>query len=174
MKKLIFVSILIFIACKPVQKASEASVNNNGNLLGYAQKSDFLKKPFNEWFTGAYNAYTPDTEVLKQLKPLVKDMHINLAMGTWCGDSQREVPRFYKILDALDFDYTHLTLIALDREKTDPGHKTDSWKIERVPTFIFYKNGKEINRIVEYPIESLEKDWLQIAQNKNYKHAYSD
>ena len=174
MKNFLLLFVLVFAACKPVHKASEASANDSGNLVGQAYKSDFLKKPFSEWFTEEYNTYTPDTKVLKRLKPLVKNMYIKVAMGTWCSDSQREVPRFYKILDALGFDDSQIRLIAVNRKKTTPNHETDAWGIERVPTFIFYKNGKELNRIVEYPIESLEKDWLQIAQGKNYKHAYSD
>jgi hypothetical protein len=51
------------------------------------------------------------------------------------------------------------------------GSATDSG-IEYVPTFIFSKNGKEINRIVEFPIFSLEKDMLDILQGKDYKNAY--
>ncbi len=31
-------------------------------------------------------------------------------------------------------------------------------KIERVPTIIFYRNGVELGRITETPVQSLEKD----------------
>jgi ribosomal protein L30E len=35
-------------------------------------------------------------------------------------------------------------------------------KVERVPTFIFYRDGKEIGRIVENPQKSLVEDFLEI------------
>ena len=46
--------------------------------------------------------------------------------------------------------------------------------IERVPTFIFYKNGTEIGRFVEHTVDgaTLEHDILQIVAQKGYKHAY--
>ena len=44
-------------------------------------------------------------------------------------------------------------------------------QVSNVPTFIFSKKG-EINRIVEFPIISLEQDILDILQDKGYKHAY--
>ena len=44
--------------------------------------------------------------------------------------------------------------------------------IINVPTLIFYKNGKEINRFVEFPNISLAKDLEQIIQGKPYKNPY--
>ena len=43
--------------------------------------------------------------------------------------------------------------------------------IHRVPTFIIYKNGKEINRIVEEPVSTLEGDLKQILDG-NYTSSY--
>ena len=39
---------------------------------------------------------------------------------------------------------------------------------------IVYENGEEINRIVEFPIETLEKDLLAIVRGEDYKHAYAE
>jgi hypothetical protein len=36
--------------------------------------------------------------------------------------------------------------------------------ITHVPTFIYYRNEKELGRIVENPMESLEKDTQAIVQ----------
>jgi hypothetical protein len=36
-------------------------------------------------------------------------------------------------------------------------------KVERVPTFIFYRDGKEIGRIIENPKTSLIEDFLEIV-----------
>ena len=34
------------------------------------------------------------------------------------------------------------------------------------------KNGNEINRIVEFPIETIEKDILEILTTNNYQNPY--
>jgi thiol-disulfide isomerase/thioredoxin len=61
-------------------------------------------------------------------------------MGTWCGDSKRETPAFYKILDNTVFDYNNLELITVSRAKETPEGFEKDLNIIRVPTFIFYKN----------------------------------
>ena len=89
-------------------------------------------------------------------------------MGTWCGDSKREVPRFYNILETAQFPLDRLTLVAVsgnrDTYKQSPGGEEEGLSIHRVPTFIFYKNGQEINRIVESPVETLEADIAAIVK----------
>ena len=84
-------------------------------------------------------------------------------MGTWCSDSRREVPRFFKILDKLNYDQKNVTLICVDRKKAAQTGNVDKLKIELVPTLIFYKDNAEIGRIVESPKETLEKDLMKIV-----------
>ena len=93
-------------------------------------------------------------------------------MGTWCSDSQREVPSFYKIMNAIGYQTNKIDLISVDREKSTPQELEKGLDINYVPTIIFYKYGEEINRIVEAPIESLEKDILTILSGNAYKHTY--
>ena len=93
-------------------------------------------------------------------------------MGTWCGDSKRETPRFYKILEETNFDENYFELITVNRSKKTPDNLQEGFNIIRVPTFIFYKEGKEVGRYVEYPRETLEKDILKIVTGQAYKHSY--
>ena len=143
-------------------------------LLGKANRKGLLMDAFKSWFTPGYEDYKIDSETLEQLKPLLKDITITVFMGTWCEDSQRETPHFYKILDDANFEESKLTLITVSEEKTTPHAYEDGKNITNVPTFIFYKDEKELGRIVEYPIESLEKDMLAILSGKEYKHAYAE
>ena len=95
-------------------------------------------------------------------------------MGTWCGDSKRETPHFYKILEQTDFNLNNLELITVDVSKKTPDNLQKGFDIKRVPTFIFYRDGKEIGRYVEYARESLEKDMLKIVSGEGYKHSYDN
>jgi len=140
-------------------------------LLGSIQRSDLEKDVYGEWFDENYDLHLLDNSLIPELKNAFDDVQVTVFMGTWCSDSQREVPAFFKILDAID-EQISVRVIAVDEDKMAPdGSATDSG-IEYVPTFIFFKNGKEINRIVEFPIFSLEKDMLDILQGKDYKNAY--
>jgi thiol-disulfide isomerase/thioredoxin len=99
---------------------------------------------------------------MDQLAGKLRGIKITLVMATWCGDSRDWVPRFYKIMDQLGFKYKNLTLICVDREKKATGTNVEDLNIELVPTFIFYRKKMEIGRIIEVPVDLLEKDILKI------------
>jgi len=196
MKKIfIILSVTFLVACnsskeknKVDEKTSKEMISENNKekmndtvpyedsvmLLGKANRKGFQMDAFKEWFNTGYEGYNVDSETVEKLKPLLKDVSITVFMGTWCEDSQRETPHFYKILDETNFDESKLTLITVSDEKTTPQGFEEGKNITNVPTFIFYKNEKELGRIVEYPIESLEKDMLAILSGKEYKHAYAE
>jgi len=98
-------------------------------------------------------------------------------LGTWCGDSKKQVPRILKVLEQAEFPNERLEIIALDRRpgryKKSPTGEEKGLNIIKVPTLIFFKNGIEINRIVERPIASLEEDILTILNGGHYIPNYS-
>lgn len=143
-------------------------------LLGKANRKGLEMESFQDWFNPGYKNYTVNPETLEKLKPLLKNVSITAFMGTWCEDSQRDVPHLYKILDKAEFDESKLTLITVSEEKTTPQGFEKGKNITNVPTIIFYRADKELGRIVEYPIETLEKDMLAILSGKEYKHAYAE
>ena len=142
-------------------------------LLGLQERKALEAAPYNSWYESNYEEYELDEELLEKIAPLTDNLEIVVFMGTWCSDSQHQVPAFYKILDALDFPEEKVTLITMDRKKATPENLEEGLEILNVPTMIFKKEGKEINRIVEFPIESLEDDMYQILSGKEYKHAYA-
>ncbi|OUR92704.1 hypothetical protein A9Q87_06615 [Flavobacteriales bacterium 34_180_T64] len=145
-------------------------------LLGKIDKNGLTSEHYNSWFSKNYEDYKLNETTIKKIKSTLKNYQITLFLGTWCGDSKREVPRFYKILEACNFPMDQLSVIAVssksNRYKQSPEHEEQGLNIHRVPTFIFYKNEQKINRIVEYPVESLEKDILNIIRTNNYKSQY--
>lgn len=143
-------------------------------LINQATEKGFQQEPFSDWYNKNYAEYQIDKDAVETLQPLLKNIKVKAFMGTWCGDSKRETPRFFKIMDAADYRDKHIELIAMSRQKDTPLGFEKELNITNVPTFIFYKNGKEINRIVESPIESLEKDMIAILSGKDYKHTYAE
>ena len=168
MKKIIFILLpFLFINCSPT--GTIITTNNEKMLLGKSTKSDLEKAPFNNWYTSEYNEYKPNEEVIDQLKDKVTNVTVTIFMGTWCEDCHKQIPDFYKVLEACKFKERGITLIAVDKNKTTPEKDETGLNITNVPTFIFYENGKEINRIVETPKVSLEQDMLDILSGKDYK-----
>ena len=175
MKKILFSFILLAsISCSTSKKVITTAKDSSGNLVGITNKENFLQEPFSSWFTTNYEDYKLNEEVIEKLKPLLKEVTIKAFMGTWCGDSKEQTPVFYKILDKAEFNYNNLEFIAVDRSKSTPNNLQEGFNIERVPTFIFYKEGKEIGRFVEYPRETVEADILKIISGEPYKHSYED
>ncbi len=144
-------------------------------LLGKINCKGLQEEPFKEWFTENYNGHVLDSILMDSLKPLLKDVKITTFMGTWCEDSQREVPALFKILDEVEYEDDAISLVAVNHEKTTPQEFEKDLNIEYVPTIIIYnKDGEEMNRIVEYPQQTLEKDLLTILKGEPYKHAYEE
>lgn len=143
-------------------------------LVGIKTKEDFKQAPYLSWYKRNHDNYKLDDTTVKALKKHIKGVKIKAFMGTWCGDSRREIPHFYKILEAIGFNEKNLEMICVNTGKKTPDNLQEGLDIKRVPTFIFYKKGKEIGRYVEYARESLEKDMLAILSGKDYKHVYSD
>ncbi|WP_435253677.1 thioredoxin family protein [Tenacibaculum sp. A30] len=174
MNKIVYLLITaLVVSCASAPK-NLATKNENGNLVGIATKQDFQQEPYgSEWFNDFYSYYETDKNTVEQLKPYLKDIKIKAFMGTWCGDSQRDVPNFYKILDEADFNYKNLELVTVNRQKKANGLE-EGFDITHVPTFIFYKEGKEIGRFVEHALDdsSVEEDFLKILSGQEYKHPY--
>jgi hypothetical protein len=102
--------------------------------------------------------YTPDAAALATIKDKSKDVTAFIVLATWCPDTRRDLPRFFKIADQAGWPESRMTLLAVDRTKKDAGGETVKWNVTRVPTFIFLRGGKEIGRVTERPTTTLEQD----------------
>jgi len=132
-------------------------------LLGYFSPDRLKQMPYSDWFTKGYDDYQINSEALNKLLDISKDnVKIKVIMGTWCPDSRREVPRLVRILDIWSFPVSHLSFIGVDNTKDSSVEEYKSLNIQRVPTFIIYKNNIEAGRIIENPVTSLEQDMVNI------------
>lgn len=182
--------VLLLLSCSetPKKKTTQTTVEEeivipdtllgkdwDGNeiLLGkvsYAQ----MKHYTNEWFSTEYERYKVNEPLMAQIKPLLHNKTVVLLMGTWCEDSQREVPGMMKILTQAGYAVQAMEIIAVDEDKRTPDGLEKTYAMEYVPALIFYENGNEINRIVEFPIRTLEEDIYAILSGKDYKNAYAE
>ena len=146
-------------------------------LIGTISLDALSSKSYQKWYTPRYDSYEVASDVISSFKTKLATYHILVFMGTWCGDSKREIPRFIKILKEADFPLSQLKIVAVDkrrdRYKKSPTGEEWGLDIKRVPTFIFYKNGKEVNRIVESPVKTLENDIAAIINTKTYTPNYT-
>ena len=180
--KLVFFLTLLLLGCES-NLTQKKSVHDKGIKIPNSVKGKDLEG--NEILLGEINfdqlkeytkhwssSYNPNTDILKKIKPLIKKKDVVLIMGTWCEDSEREIPGFVKILESINYDITKMRIIAVDENKITPNFIEKDYDLINIPTIIFYKNKNEINRIVEFPIKSIEEDILDILTGKGYKHAY--
>lgn len=113
-----------------------------------------------ESFLFSYDNFTISEKDISLVKQWPDTIRIEVFFGTWCHDSQREVPRLLKLLN---HNSTILVdLIGLDYQKTEPQGLTVSKDIKYTPTIIIYKNNKEVGRIIERPNLSLVADMTDI------------
>jgi thiol-disulfide isomerase/thioredoxin len=132
-------------------------------ILGYFNLDRLTRSPYSNWYIKEYDGYQFNSEAVNKLQDISKDnLTIKIVMGTWCPDSRREVPRFIRILDIWQFPVAKVTFIGVDDTKMAPLAEYDKLDIQRVPTFIIYKNNIEAGRIIEIPKTSLEQDMVNI------------
>jgi len=110
--------------------------------------------------------YRPVPEAIAALQAVDRPTEIVLFHGAWCKDCQREVPRFMRILELVGNDHLVLTEYEVTPEKKDALGKFEEYGIQRVPTFIVIRSGRELGRIVERPEKSLEEDLVTILQGQ--------
>ena len=134
-------------------------------LLGYFTANDLSFPPHDFWYNQGFDSYEANESTMKELKDLMNsEITITMVIGTWCPDCRREVPHFMRIISDLGYNIENITFIGVDSYKEAPLDIYATLSIERVPTFIFYRNKVELGRIIEYPVASLEIDMVNILK----------
>ncbi len=149
---------LVALAC---WGCSTPPVVMHADGLGWVSRA-VLQRPENHDFQARYDTVRVDSTYLPLIQQSTTGIDVIIFFGLWCPDSKREVPHFLKIADEAGVRDSTIRLYSLDRSKKSPDGLTEKYAIERVPTFIFLRGGKEIGRITEYPRTTLEGDILAI------------
>jgi cyclophilin family peptidyl-prolyl cis-trans isomerase len=107
--------------------------------------------------------YLPDPAAIAQLQTAAGIYQVVTVLGTWCGDSQREVPRMVQVIEEIGTPAFRHWMIGVDRSKrvNEPEFPEQLFEqrcAERVPTIIVLDElGEELGRVVEtaeIPLES--------------------
>jgi thiol-disulfide isomerase/thioredoxin len=102
------------------------------------------------WMHKQQKGYRPDSQCVRYLNEYKDSIHFLVFMGTWCEDSQVLIPQFFQLVDSAGFNNSNITILGVDRNKETLGRLSAGFLIDRIPTFIILKGGKEIGRVVEY------------------------
>lgn len=118
------------------------------------------------WVEALVEAKT-DTEAVRALASVEPGAEVTVFLGTWCGDSRREVPRFWRMLDenggTVPFEIHY---VGVDREKKQPADLMTASDVHYVPTFIVSRGGHEVGRIVEESPRGIERDLLALLKGE--------
>ena len=130
----------------------EARADRYRHPLGDISQAELLER--HEVFKRNYDAY----EVTAGIDGLPTGLKVKILFGTWCHDSEREVPRMLKLLAASGVKEENISLISLDVRKKEPEGRAKALDVRFTPTFIFFSDGIELGRIVERPNGELQSD----------------
>jgi thiol-disulfide isomerase/thioredoxin len=181
MKNLTLLLLISLLSCNTnVKKETEqplpveTKIADDGETFyeGKINRQNLISSPLTNWFETGYNQYYVDPQWVEEHQGLLDGLQFKLFLGTWCEDSEREVPGMFKLLDALGLDQNSMEIYAMDKNKITAANFEKGLNIINIPTLIVYKDGEEMNRIVELTIESLEKDLSKILKGLPYQNAY--
>ena len=161
--------IFLFVNCGATLY-SKKEIHGNTQMLYGEISIQQLYFDYPEW-QNIELQYKPDISVTDQLRKIDGNYKVQIFLATWCSDSKNEVPKFFKILKIPNINtIMDVKLFAVDRGKHLDNNLPQENNIEFVPTFIFYKNNREIGRIVETPDISIEQDILDILTREFNDH----
>ncbi len=139
-------------------------------LLGPIQWPELADLP---GWQDEYDQAQPNPVTIETLASATGSYRIVTVLGSWCEDSQREVPRLLKVLDELDRPIFSLEMIGVDRTRRidNAGLAASSGVeqiVDRVATImVFDADGIELGRVVETaekPIEELLVEFIAPAE----------
>lgn len=155
MRRSIALLCCLFVLTATAQQSSTKVRTGKIRVLNFSSNAGMR-----QWFLPEYRAYEPNDTLLKKINNYLTGKQLVLVLGTWCSDSQREVPRWMKVLNRAGYDVEYMKIVGVGRNKKTPLHIVNKYRITNVPTLIVYQNGKEVKRITESPNVSFEHDLL--------------
>lgn len=155
-------TLLAFLSLTVLATAARAAEPSSGDTVGETNRAAVEAK--HERWKQALADAKPDAAVAKKLVTAGKGARVVVYLGTWCGDSRREISRLWKAIElgggkpAFNIQY-----IALDRDMAAPGFTVPP-ELKYVPTLVVTKGGKELGRIIESAPMGIETALLGLLE----------
>ena len=124
---------------------------NNSLLIGDLTKDELFLKDnifYKNYLSAQHHKFNQNINL--------DGISVKILFGTWCHDSQREIPKLLRMLEDINFKPEMISLIGLDYNKKEPLNRGVIFGVKKTPTIIFYKDEVEIGRIEETPKIMLE------------------
>jgi thiol-disulfide isomerase/thioredoxin len=102
------------------------------------------------WYSQSQGYYNPDTATLNAFERAKGKYQFVVFGGTWCEDTQFVLPKFFKLQEKSGTPDEVITFFGVNRAKNSLGNIAKAFNVTLVPTIIVMKDGKEIDRVVEY------------------------
>jgi len=117
-----------------------------------------------------YRSYKPNKLVIDSIREMLSAgniLKVDVYGGNWCSDTRYGMGGLTHVLDDLGLKKGDFRYIRVNKDKKIIDFKAEGIEISRVPLVIFHNGSKEIGRIIENPMESWEKNLLQLLQAKH-------
>ncbi len=160
MRLLVVIALLSLAGCSRPQY-SVKTIDDELVINGRIGREDIMKY---KKFSAVYNSYSPKPEAIAKLRKASKDISVLIIAGSWCSDTERELPAFFKVADSIGLNTDKYDIFMVDRKHKSVFINTDALQIYHIPTFIIYRYGKEQGRIIEQSIGGIETNMLDILK----------
>jgi hypothetical protein len=155
-------------APSPRPPAAKPAAAKREVLLGPATREQ-IEAAVPEWGREVAESH-PDAQAAKALLQVPPGGEVLVFLGTWCGDSRREVSRFWRALDdagaaGAELPFT-LRYVGVSEDKRQPAPEVAEFGLRYMPTFVVRRGGKEVGRVVEISPGGIEVDLLALLGGK--------
>lgn len=146
--------------------AGPAGNDREGSVLVGPVTRETVEAAVPDWVQAEVESQ-PGAEAAQALAAVASGAEVTVLLGTWCGDSRREVARFWKALDAtggaVPFEVRY---VGVDRAKKEPAASVVENGVLYLPTFVVRRGGHEVGRIVETSPHGIEQDLLALLTGR--------
>jgi hypothetical protein len=152
-------------APKPALPGAGAPALADPSVLVGEVSREQVEAAVSDWVQAEVES-VPDTEAARALATVPPGAEVTIYLGTWCGDSRRELSRLWKAFDAAGLSQGSLPFvldyIGVDPAKQEPARLLLGSGLQYVPTVVVRRDGHEVGRIVESAPGGIERDLLSL------------
>jgi hypothetical protein len=147
-----FLAILVVVSmgCGSTEQHSANSEPFTGVISANQLIADYPQ------FRAAYDQYQPNSAEIAAAKSL-SGKSLVVLFGTWCHDSEREVPRLLKLLDLSGVKLVSFSLHGVNYNKQEPNDLHRQYALRYSPTIILLEGENDKFRFGESSVFLLNK-----------------